>query len=153
MKLNPQKRDKALQPLSREHHHGLLLCWKIRTGIKKNIEPQRIKMYLDWFWLSYLKPHFENEELYVFPVLGNENELVKQALAEHRELKRLFESENDLHKSIGLIEEELEKHIRFEERVLFNEIQAVANSEQLLQIQLDSSDKIFCENLSDIFWE
>lgn len=152
MKLNPQKRDKALQPLSREHHHGLLLCWKIRTGIK-NIEPQRIKMYLDWFWLSYLKPHFENEELYVFPVLGNENELVKQALAEHRELKRLFESENDLHKSIGLIEEELEKHIRFEERVLFNEIQAVANSEQLLQIQLDSSDKIFCENLSDIFWE
>ena len=153
MKLNPQKRDKALQPLSREHHHGLLLCWKIRTGIKKNIEPQRIKMYLDWFWLSYLKPHFENEELYVFPVLGNENELVKQALAEHRELKRLFESENDLHKSIGLIEEELEKHIRFEERVLFNEIQAVVNSEQLLQIQLDSSDKIFCENLSDIFWE
>ena len=79
--------------------------------------------------------------------------MVKQALAEHRELKRLFESENDLHKSIGLIEEELEKHIRFEERVLFNEIQAVANSEQLLQIQLDSSDKIFCENLSDIFWE
>ena len=33
-----QKRHKALQNLSREHHHGLLLSWKIRTGLNKNIE-------------------------------------------------------------------------------------------------------------------
>ena len=33
----PQKRHKALQPLSREHHHGLLLSWKIRTGFSKDI--------------------------------------------------------------------------------------------------------------------
>lgn len=149
----PIKRVDALKPLSREHHHGLLLCWKIRQGIKLNVEPERIKNYLDWFWLSYLQPHFEIEEQYVFPVLGNENELVKQALAEHRRLKRLFENGDDLSKTISLIEEKLEKHIRFEERVLFNEVQAVANSEQLLQIQLDSSDKIFYENLSDPFWE
>lgn len=37
------KRTKALQPLSRDHHHGLLLCWKIRQGIKLNVEPERIK--------------------------------------------------------------------------------------------------------------
>lgn len=153
MKHTPQKRNEALQPLSRDHHHGLLLCWKIRQGIKLNVEPERIKKYLDWFWVSYLKPHFEIEEQYVFPVLGNENELVKQALAEHRRLKRLFETESDLLKSISLIEEELEKHIRFEERVLFNEIQTNVSSEQLLQIRQDISDKIFYENLSDVFWE
>jgi len=34
----PIKRDKVLQPLSHDHHQGLLLCWKIRTGIKKGIE-------------------------------------------------------------------------------------------------------------------
>ena len=28
-----QKRHKALQPLSREHHHGLLLSWKNRIKI------------------------------------------------------------------------------------------------------------------------
>lgn len=150
---NPIKRNEALKPLSRDHHHGLLLCWKIRQGIKLNIEPGRIKKYLDWFWLSYLKPHFEIEEKYIFPVLGNENELIKQALAEHRRLKRFFEAEDDLPKNISLIEKELEKHIRFEERVLFNKIQTVASSEQLLQIQHDSSDKIFYENLSDVFWE
>lgn len=149
----PIKRDIALQPLSRDHHHGLLLCWKIRQGIKLNVEPERIKKYLDWFWVSYLKPHFEVEEQYVFPVMGNENELVKQAIAEHRRLKQLFETEADLLKSISLIEEELEKHIRFEERVLFNEIQAKVRSEQLLQIRQDCSDKSFYENLSDPFWE
>lgn len=149
----PIKRTKALQPLSRDHHHGLLLCWKIRQGIKLNVEPERIKKYLDWFWMSYLKPHFEIEEQFVFPILGNENKLVKQVLAEHRKLKRLFENKEDLRKSISLIEEELEKHIRFEERVLFNEIQYAANNEQLLQIELDCSDKSFYENLSDLFWE
>lgn len=150
---NPIKRNDALKPLSRDHHHGLLLCWKIRQGIKLNIESGRIKTYLDWFWMSYLKPHFEVEEQNVFPVLGNENELVKKALAEHRRLKRLFENGDDLPKTISLIEEELEKHIRFEERVLFNEIQSVASSEQLIQIEIDCSDKIFYENLSDPFWE
>lgn len=80
---NPIKRNEALKPLSRDHHHGLLLCWKIRRGIKRNIAPERIKKYLDWFWKNYLKPYFETEVQYVFPVLGSENELVKQALAEH----------------------------------------------------------------------
>src|SRR5690606_10923423 len=28
----PIKRNKDLQPFSRDHHHSLLLCWKIRTG-------------------------------------------------------------------------------------------------------------------------
>ena len=79
--------------------------------------------------------------------------MVKQALAEHRRLKRLFENENDLSKTNSLIEEELEKHIRFEERVLFNAIQSVASSEQLIQIEIDCSDKCFYENLSDPFWE
>ena len=42
MKSKPIKRHKALQPLSRDHHHGLLLSWKIRAGFSKNIEPNRI---------------------------------------------------------------------------------------------------------------
>lgn len=34
-------------------------------------------------------------------------------------------------KTLGQIEEELEQHIRFEERQLFNEIQQLANEAQL----------------------
>ena len=146
----PIKREDALKALS---HHGLLLCWKIIQGIKRNIATERIKRYVDWFWNNHLRQHFEIEEKLLFPILGNQNELVKQTLAEHRRLKRLFENGNDIHKSINLIEEELEKHIRFEERVLFNEIQKAATKEQLEQIQLLHSDSKFVDNLTDPFWE
>lgn len=149
----PIKRNDALKSLSRDHHHGLLLCWKIRKGIKRNIAAERIKRYVDWFWNNHLIQHFEIEEKLLFPILGNQNELVKQTLAEHRRLKRLFENGNDIHKSINSIEEELEKHIRFEERVLFNEIQKIATKEQLQQIALYHSDSKFVDNLSDPFWE
>ncbi len=149
----PIKRNEALVQLSRDHHYGLLLCWKIREGIKRRIEPQRIKNYVDWFWLHHLEQHFEIEEKYLFPILGNQNEMVEQALAEHRRLKVLFENENDLHNSISLIEKELEKHIRFEERVLFNEIQKHATKEQLQQIHRYHSDGNFSDNLTDLFWE
>jgi len=88
----PLKRHVGLQPLSREHHHGLLLCWKIRTGLKKGIEEERIKKYADWFFKHHLLPHFEAEEKYVFPILDAEDSRIKKALAQHRRLKRLFVS-------------------------------------------------------------
>ena len=114
----PIKRDEFLKPLSRDHHHGLLLCWKIRTGFKKQVEISRIKSYSDWFYKNHLLPHFDVEEKYVFPILGNHHELVKKALSEHRKLRRLFEDSNDVPKNLGKIEEDLEAHIRFEERFL-----------------------------------
>jgi len=52
----PLKRYKALQPLSKEHHHGLLLSWKLRMGFKKNIEIERMKTYADWFYQTHLIP-------------------------------------------------------------------------------------------------
>lgn len=39
----PIKRHPSLQPLSREHHYGLLLSWKIREGFKREVPPERIK--------------------------------------------------------------------------------------------------------------
>lgn len=134
MNQEPQKRCKVLQSLSCEHHHSLLLCWKIRTGFKKGIEAERIKKYINCFWETHLKQHFEMEEKFIFPILGNGDPIIKKALAEHRRLKRLFESPTDIIKNLSLIEEELENHIRFEERVLFDEIQRVTTDEQLQQI-------------------
>lgn len=152
MKTQPIKRNKWLQPLSREHHHSLLLCWKIRTGFSKGIEVERMKKYADWFFKNHIQPHFEVEEKYIFPVLGNENELVKKALSEHRRLTRLFENRDEIEKSLSLIEEELESHIRFEERVLFNEIQQIATEEQLKRITAMHIEEPFQENTQDEFW-
>ncbi len=153
MKREPIKKSKAIQPLSREHHHSLLLCWKIRKGFSKEVEVRRIKKYNDWFFENHIKPHFKIEEKYVFPVLGDEHELVKKALAEHRRLSRLFENDEEVEKSLSRIEEELEAHIRFEERVLFNEIQKVASEEQLDRIDEHHTKTKFQENIEDEFWK
>ncbi|GGK13312.1 hypothetical protein GCM10007962_04510 [Yeosuana aromativorans] len=148
-----QKRHKALQNLSREHHHGLLLSWKIRTGFNKNIEANRIKVYADWFFKTHLIPHFELEETHIFTILKSDNELVKKALSDHRRLKRLFTSTGDDTKTLNKIEEELEQHIRFEERILFPEIQKVATAEQLSLIESIHQPDDFEDNLNDVFWK
>ncbi len=148
----PIKRNENLKAISREHHHGLLLSWKIRNGLKKQVDPIRIKKYVDWFYNSELLPHFELEEKYVFTILDKDHEMVKKALTEHRRLKRLFESQTDVMRNLTLIEEELESHIRFEERILFSEIQQVATDEQLDQINSVHTEEKFVDNLTDPFW-
>ena len=150
----PIQRDESLKPLSREHHHGLLLCWKIRTGYKKSIEERRIRAYAYWFYRNYLIPHFEIEETHVFPVLGNDHGMVKRALGDHRKLRRLFEGLDAESNNLVLIEEKLEEHIRFEERILFNEIQAVATSTQLEEVERKHAAHLEVEGeWEDEFWK
>lgn len=152
MQPKPQKRHKALQPLSREHHHGLLLSWKIRAGFSKSIDPKRMRVYADWFFEHHLIPHFELEETHIFSILEPDNELVKRALAEHRRLKRLFDERDDDTKTLSKIEEELDQHIRFEERVLFPEIQKAATEAQMRHIEVIHQPEKFIDNESDMFW-
>ncbi|MEO8760633.1 MAG: hemerythrin domain-containing protein [Bacteroidia bacterium] len=147
------KRHESLKQLSREHHYGLLLCWKIRNGFKKSVEPVRIQLYTNWFFENYLQPHFKEEEELIFPILGNEHKLVKKALSEHRRLQRLFNEKVDIHKSLSLIEEELERHIRFEERILFNELQNVISKEQADMITSTHDAQNINDNWHDKFWE
>lgn len=148
----PIKRHKALKPLSREHHHGLLLCWKIRKGLKLNIEPERIKAYSSWF-KNYLLSHFDAEENYIFPILGNEHPKVQHALAEHQRLKFLFDQDEEPTKVLKQIAEELEAHIKFEERILFNEIQKITSPEEYLIIEEHRLETEFSdEKWKDQFW-
>lgn len=144
--------NENLKAISREHHHGLLLSWKIRNGLKKQIDPLRIEKYVNWFYKEHLLPHFEIEEKYIFPILSKDNDLVKKALADHRRLIRVIASEKNILKKLITVEEELETHIRFEERILFNEIQEVATNEQLALIQLHHIEEKFEDNLTDPFW-
>lgn len=153
VKNKPLKRDESLIPFSREHHHSLLLGWKIRKGLKKGVDVKRMKKYNDWFFKNHIKPHFDDEEKYIFPILGKDHELIKKALSEHRRLKRLFNEKNDLEKTLHHIEEELDRHIRFEERELFQEVQKVATQEELDTIQSLHSELEFEENTKDVYWE
>lgn len=89
----------------------------------------------------------------MFPVLGSDHEMVKRALAEHRRLERLFNEEKDLERSLSLIEEEMEKHVRYEERELFNVIQEKATQQELELIAENHKDERFQDNTTDEFWK
>lgn len=152
-KKKPIKRHQALQPLSRQHHFGLLFSWKLRKGFSKNIATERLQKYAIWFFENEIKPHFKAEEEFVFPVLYHENELIIRALKEHRRIERLFKDTENPEKSLSQLEEELDAHIRFEERVLFNEIQKVATEAQLEKIEEIHNDLEKTPDYHDRFWE
>lgn len=153
IKTPPIKRCEAIHSLSRDHHHGLLLCWKIKTGLGKQIPVNRIKKYSDWFYKYHIHPHFLIEEKYIFPFLGRNHELIQKALADHQRLRALFTSEEDIKISLELMVEILKNHIRFEERMLFNEIQKIATSDQLKTIEEHHTQQRFEENTEDEFWK
>ena len=110
--------------------------------------------YANYFFNSQLVPHFRFEEDNVFSLLGPEDPLVIQALNEHRELERLFTKEDGTAEDLAAIADLLEQHIRFEERVLFTEIQNRAGEEALMKIQkmendIPTSDP---DDWNDKFW-
>lgn len=148
----PIKRSPALKPLSIEHHHALLLCWKIKTGFIKGVSTSRIKVYADWFYKNHLVPHFSLEENYIFPILGMDHTFVQHAIDEHQNLIRLFSKTANSELALKEIEIALEKHVRFEERILFNEIQNVATEAQLEAIEKAHDDEKFIDNTTDAFW-
>lgn len=152
----PIKRHAALVSLSKEHHYGLLLCWKIRQGINKNIEILQIKQYALWFWNNHLMPHFQAEEQYVFPVLPNNNPLRLKATEEHQHIAQFFEP-NYCNTNLDWLQlaQCLDDHIRFEERVLFPEIEKIASTEQLATIEKAHKppQPALYDNWADAFWK
>lgn len=148
-----RKRNKTLQFLQQEQDHGMKFCWKIRQGFKKEVEPERISKYSHWFFRNNLLPHFSVEEDFIFPLLEVNSPIIKRAVTDHRRLKRLFEDNSNIERSLSLIEEELEDYFRFEKFKLIYEIQNSVSDRKL-----DLIMKIHCESLSyedwgDEFWK
>ena len=143
-------------PLSREHHDGLLLVWKIKTGLSKAIEAKRIADYVVFFYVSNLETHFKIEEKYVFSLLPEDNVLRVKAESQHNEIKEMVSTLKLAYNKENLLQfaDLLERHIRFEERELFNFIEQNAVPELLLAATA-ATDKHASSNKqywSDEFW-
>lgn len=154
----PLKRHPALIPLSQDHHFGLLLSWKIRQGIQKGIDYRRIKEYLKYFMLEHLEVHFHVEEETLFTYLAKNDLLRKEAESQHESLRALFwkidREEKVLENDLRQFADDLEKHIRFEERKLFPYIQVELPETELAEFQQkmeDSHEKVQ-EVWHDEFW-
>lgn len=154
----PLKRHPALVPLSQDHHFGLLLSWKIRQGLNRDIDLSRIFNYVEYFVNAHLEVHFQNEEQYLFTYLAKNDLLRKDAENQHEYLRELFGKmknasaveERDLSDYAG----SLESHIRFEERKLFPYIQVELLDEDLKEFQakMDMFHEKVQEDWEDEFW-
>lgn len=153
----PIKRNPAIVRFSRDHHFGLLLVWKIREGFRRSIEAERISLYVTKFFENELVPHFRDEEENLFTRLPEDDKMRLQAENDHKKLNELIEHlMNNGNDEIMLSEfaDLLEKHIRFEERELFNFIQESLTAAELAEIE-SAHAPVKCSTDSewkDIFW-
>lgn len=147
------ERHPALRQVSRSHHHGLLLCWKIRTGLSRRVDLERIEKYVNWYFENHLIAHIAHVEKEILPLLGRHHRLVEKSIIAHKRLRDLFCSSDDSIKKLYLIEKELEYHIRNTELELLNELQSIATSEQLKVIAASHPGRKFIENETDMFWK
>lgn len=132
--VTPQKRDKSLVPLSREHHFGLLFCWKIRQGLKNGTDLQVMSQYVRYFWENILKDHCEEEEWLLNRVLPANDTAQIRLEEEHRLLHEIIVICEGKRLSAALfntLQQDLVDHIRWEERELFPYLQAVVRNDEL----------------------
>ena len=149
------KRNENLVPLSRDHHFGLLCCWKIRQGIKKEVSYERIKNYINYYWEKNLHNHFKTEDD-VLPELSNEG-LQNQMEKEHVEIHRLINTINQSEDERLLLDfaNALQSHIRFEERVVFPNYEEQLTLQQIEEIgkQLGEIHHKEEDQYPDEFWK
>jgi hemerythrin-like domain-containing protein len=146
----PIKRSKELMPLSREHHEGLLLCWKIRNSISKKIDTAEIvKDVLDVFE-NDLEQHFVNEEQNLFTLLPADNALRQKAERQHEELRAMIRqmagNEGMLQDKLNEFANLLDEHIRFEERELFIIIETECDPVLLSKAGEQVAERNNCKN-------
>lgn len=153
----PLKRSKHLLTLSKDHHAGLLFCWKIKEGLKKNIDLNRIEKYIAFFWEHHLREHFQEEETLLFNRV--DDPLCLQAKTEHRQLEnrltRLSHHENETTQAYSEFAELLIKHIRFEERVLFPHLEIIMPASLLNNVGdflIKQHAASLQDNYPDEFW-
>lgn len=155
--LSPVKRHNALVKFSKEHHFGLLLCWKIRQGVMDNVSEKRIVDYVLHFFDTDLKHHFEEEEKSLFAKLSPGNDLRKQAVREHQLVYTMISNMRDgasSNEELLTFADTLEKHIRFEERVLFTHLQQKLSAVDLQALMNTHSANtvVADDNWTDKFW-
>lgn len=152
----PLKRHQSLLDFSREHHEELLLGWKIKRGLKKGIEAERIATYCKHFFNNYLSKHMEKEEKYIFSKLDPSDPDIIKLLKEHRHVKELVEGLSrdkfNTAEYLTILAEELEKHIRFEERIFFERIQKELKEELLESMQPEEAQIKEGTEWEDCFW-
>ena len=131
-------RDKNLIPLSHQHQHALAMCVRMERALAKgNADLMARQQEIASIWESEIRYHFEAEEKILFPAAdkyASLKQLVKQLLSEHGTLREFFAKGQAGRldaASLKAFGETLSRHIRTEERQLFEECQRQMPAEEM----------------------
>jgi hemerythrin-like domain-containing protein len=119
------KRSAALAPLSRDHHHALVVAARLRRATPETAA-DATDAFLE-YWERDGRQHFREEEEILLPAYAEHasphRALVARVLVEHVQIRALA---NTLHRSdeleLSSLQElgvQLADHVRLEERELF----------------------------------
>lgn len=155
------KRHQQLQPLSRQHHNGLLAALLLSKGVKKNASTFVMRDFIVYIWQTDLETHFSDEENFLLPAIRHTaiyETLGQQLLQEHaaiRSLVQSFQKDDVDYDDIQKFADLLEAHIRFEERVLFPKTEALLTEDEMSAFgaHLHQGDEHNCMNYFIRFWE
>lgn len=144
----PLRRHPGLIPLSRDHHHGLVLAQLLKfdvpdyRGLPTTVEGKA--GYALQFFRDQLESHFQKEETVLLPAVEGYDPLIdrycEQIREEHRQISHIFNRWEHQEPNGGDLDELgrlLENHIRFEERVFFPRLQTSLPASLLDDLELD----------------
>ncbi len=124
-------RDRALVPLSQQHHNGLALCVLTDRALEGEASPEAVARMaaraVDRYDLE-ISNHFAVEEEVVFPAIEQElgpQPTVADLVAEHRQLEKVVDhlrmaADAEALRQFSTL---LRRHIRREENELFEAVQ------------------------------
>lgn len=155
------KRHPQLQPLSRQHHNGLLMALLLKKGIAKDASVQEMNHFISLNWEEDLKQHFDLEETILLPALAGSTfdiHLISRLKEEHAFIRSMvakaassLSSKDDIIAFHTL----LDAHIRFEEKIFFPQAEEVLTEEKLNKIgqALEEDLTKNCLQYPVKFWE
>lgn len=153
------KRDPNLYPLSWQHQNGLMAVLLLKKGISKGADVLVMSDFIHSLWEAELKDHFLAEEEALVP--GNQQQhqaYYQQLKTEHQLLVGMIETINRQEADLFLIDkfqQQLEQHIRFEEREFFPWLEQHFSAAELEKMgeQLQHLPSKTCVNYKVKFWE
>lgn len=154
------QRAESLQPLSRQHKSALMTCLLIRKGVSKQASVSVMTDFLLRCWKEELEPHFEQEEKHILPLLDTypEGKTFAKAIIRDHELWRTamthLQQANITHRLLADLADQLEQHVRYEERIVFPSMEAGVSPALLKNLRLkEETETSICNTYPDKFWE
>jgi hemerythrin-like domain-containing protein len=132
------KRHPALQQLSRDHHHALVVAHRLKCV--SHVSAKEAQTAFIAYWDPDGRNHFREEEEILLPALVRyvdpEPPIIARVLSDHKRIRGLVEDVSDWPRleRLRALGADLEQHVRREERELFPLIEHSIPESELVEL-------------------